>query len=100
MSTDSEKQWRIDNARHLRGLQLKFQPYVRWSDNWDHDHCSACWATFAQFDGPDVQHAGYATCDDYPKGARYDWVCSTCFAELQEDMQWFTKPNPGDTPRE
>jgi hypothetical protein len=45
-------------------------------------------AKFAEFDGADIQHEGYATCDDYPKGARYEWVCSTCFADLQDEMKW------------
>jgi len=88
MNVDLDKQWRIDNARPLRGLRLQFQSYTRWSDTWDHDHCAACGAKFAQSEEPDAQHAGYATRDDYRKGARYDWVCSTCFADLKGDMQW------------
>jgi hypothetical protein len=85
MTADPDKQWRIDNARHLRGVRLKFQPYTRWSETWDHDHCAGCWATFAEFEGPDILHEGYATCDDYAKGARYDWVCKTCFADLKNE---------------
>lgn len=90
MKAGPDKQWRIDNARHLRGVRLKFQPYIRWSETWDHDHCAACWAKFAELAGTDIQHEGYATCDDYPKGARYDWVCVTCFADLKDEMQWAT----------
>lgn len=88
MTASPGKQWRIDNARHLRGVRLQFRSYTRWSESWDHDHCAACWATFAEFEGPDIQHEGYATCDDYPKGAQYDWVCPTCFADLKDEMQW------------
>jgi hypothetical protein len=88
--TDSadDKEWRIQKARWIKGQPLKFQPYVRWSETWDHDHCAACWATFAEFDGPDIQHEGYATTDTYPRGARYEWVCSACFDDLKDDMQW------------
>jgi hypothetical protein len=88
MTVRPEDQWRVDNARHLRGLRLEFQRYTRWSERWDHDHCAACWAKLAEFDGPDIQYAGYATRDDYPKGARYDWVCVTCFNDLREEMGW------------
>jgi len=43
---------------------------------------------FAEFEGADIQHEGYATCDDYPKGACYEWVCSDCFKDLKEEMKW------------
>ena len=88
MTTDPDKQWRIDNARLLKGVRLQFRRYTRWNETWDHDHCAACWATFAEYDGPDFQHEGYATCDDYPRGACYDWICQSCFADLKEDMGW------------
>jgi hypothetical protein len=90
MNVDLEKQWRIANARHLRGQRLKFQSYTCWSDTWDHDHRAPCGVKLTQSDEPDVQHAGYATCDDYRKGARYDWVCSTCFTDLKDDLQWIS----------
>ena len=88
MTTDRDKQWRIDNAQHLKGVGLRFEPFARPSDSWDHDHCAACWAKFAEFDGPNIQQQGYATCEDYPRGARYDWICSTCFADLKDEMEW------------
>lgn len=88
MAGNPDKQWRIDNAHHLRGVRLRFQRYTRWSERWDHDHCAACFATFAEIDGPEVLHEGYATCEDYRLGARYDWVCATCFADLKGEMEW------------
>jgi hypothetical protein len=81
-------QWRLDNASHLAGLSLHLRPYARWSDSWDHDHCAACWAKFAEFDGPEIIHEGYATGADYPKGAGYEWVCPTCFADLASALRW------------
>ena len=66
----------------------KFQPYVRWSKTWDHDYCAACMVKFMEADGPDIQREGYATTAEYPRGARYEWVCSECFADLKDDMQW------------
>jgi hypothetical protein len=58
------------------------------SKEWDHDHCSACWATFADIEGPEILHEGYATTADYKLGADYDWICPTCFAELRDVMNW------------
>jgi hypothetical protein len=82
--------WRVDNAQHLKGFTLHFKKYTRWSETWDHDHCAGCWAKFAEVDGPDIQHQGYATGPDYPKGANYDWVCEDCFRELKDVMGWKT----------
>jgi hypothetical protein len=80
--------WRIRNCEILRGLALRRKTYRKWSESWDHDHCAACWATFAEVDGPEIQHEGYATCEDYKHGADYDWVCVTCFSELKDEMGW------------
>jgi hypothetical protein len=90
MTMDPNKQWRLDNANRLNGLRLQFRRYKRWSESWDHDHCAACWAKFAEFHGPDILHQGYATGDDYPKGACYEWICETCFQDLKNDMRWST----------
>jgi hypothetical protein len=88
VSDNPDNQWRIDNAQHLKGLRLQFRPYARWSESWDHDHCAACWKKFAESEGEDIQHEGYATGDDYPRGACYEWVCSDCFNALKNEMQW------------
>jgi hypothetical protein len=90
MSADPNKQWRIDNAHHLKGTRLRFLHYTRWSETWDHDHCSGCMVRFAEFEveGEEVQHDGFATCEDYKHGARYAWVCRTCFEDLKEEMGW------------
>ena len=89
--------WRLDNARHLAGFALRRRRYQRWSDDWDHDHCAACWAKFAQGDEPGILREGYATGEDDPRGAGYDWVCETCFAELQPELGW-TSPDTPDEP--
>lgn len=88
MSTVDANQWRIDNASHLKGIGLQLRRYTRWSESWDHDHCAGCWAKFAEFDGPDIQHEGYTTCDDYRLGACYEWVCQKCFEDLKNEMNW------------
>jgi hypothetical protein len=92
MSAENPKQWRIDNASHLKGVRFQFRQYTRRSESWDHDHCSACYVKFAEFDGPDIQHMGYATEDDYKFGAEYEWVCQACFDDLQNDLGWIASP--------
>jgi hypothetical protein len=66
--------WRIQNCKMLRGVKLQRKRYRKPSESWNHDHCAACWATFAEFDGPEIQH--------------YDWVCVRCFSELKDEMGW------------
>lgn len=88
MTASPDKQWRIDNASRLKGSRLQFRRYTRWSESWDHDHCAACCAKLAEFEGPDIQHEGYATCDDYPEGPCHEWVCQTCYDDLKEDLEW------------
>jgi hypothetical protein len=85
---DPDKQWRIDNAARLKGQRLAFHRYTQPSETWDHDHCAACWVKFAEFEGPDILHHGFATGADYQHGALYEWVCETCFKDLKHDMQW------------
>ena len=84
MSVEDPKEWRLANARHLRAARLQFRRYTRWSETWDHDHCSACWAKFAEFDGPDIQREGYATADR--RGTGYEWICRECFEDLKDDL--------------
>jgi hypothetical protein len=86
--------WRIDNARHLMGLTLHFREWLRPRPDWDHDHCAACGVKLADFDGPDIQRSGYATGDDYPKGAGYDWICADCFRDLKDAMKWSASGTP------
>ncbi len=81
-------QWRIDNAEHLANLSLHFQRYTKWSESWDHDHCAARWAKFAEFDGPDILHEGYAAGSDYRYGAANEWVCPQCFTDLAGVLGW------------
>jgi hypothetical protein len=88
VTADPDKQWRIDSARHLKGVSFIFRRYAPWSESWDHDHCAACGAKFAVFEAPDILHEGFATSDAFANGAAYEWVCPTCFADLKDTMQW------------
>jgi ribosomal protein S18 acetylase RimI-like enzyme len=78
--------WRLNNARALKGMSLirhAFHPYER---TWDHENCSGCWAKFMEEGRPDVLNEGYSTYTEY------DWVCGNCFEELRGAMQWKLAP--------
>jgi hypothetical protein len=77
--------WRIDFAKGLKGYSFRWKRYYRWSEEWDHDHCAACAATFALGYGLEE---GFAVTEEYPHGADYDWVCKECFDDLREIMGW------------
>jgi hypothetical protein len=82
---DDDSDWRLTNqADYLTGVELRRQTYRRPPHNpdWDHDHCSFCWAKFAVEDRPEVLHEGYCTLDEY------NWVCTGCFADFREMFGW------------
>jgi hypothetical protein len=80
--------WRLDQVQHLHGQKLVRLRYKRYSETWDHDHCSACNAKFFEQDGAGTQPEGYTTGPDYSKGREYEWVCVRCFDELKDEMSW------------
>ena len=78
--------WRINNARALKGASLirhAFHPDLR---SWDHENCSGCWAKFSEEGRPDVLNEGYSTYTEY------DWVCGNCYEELRGPMHWKLAP--------
>lgn len=79
----------MQQASTLRGAALRFRKYRRFSEEWDHDHCAVCWVKFAEWDGSNILHEGYATTAEYEWGGEnYDWVCPRCFELLKSDMEW------------
>jgi len=101
--------WRADSARSLQGHKLQRRTWQRWTPEWDHDHCSGCGAKFTDHPQiPDGLREGYTTTSEDSRGAGYEWVCLTCFADLREEMGWIEvppeegpivkrNPNEGDT---
>jgi hypothetical protein len=79
---------KTDYIQHLNGARLQWRRYEHRSTTTDHDHCNVCFATFSDFERPDILHEGYTTCDEYPKGECYEWVCQSCFERLQFEMGW------------
>jgi hypothetical protein len=82
------KEARMSLASDLRDVAFIKKRYRQYSPDWDHDHCAACWTKFAEWDGPDILHEGYATTAEYERGEDYDWVCPICFDELRDEMGW------------
>ena len=81
----AQDDWRLQGQEEfLTGVRLyhrKYRHYAR-NPNWDHDHCSFCWAEFMIESQPDVLHQGYSTADDYY------WVCEKCFEDFKELFRW------------
>jgi len=74
-----------DYVEHLRGQTFWRSSWVRPHADWDHDHCAVCWANFSE--APELNE-GYTTGPDHKHGARYEWVCETCFNKLRDRMGW------------
>ena len=83
-----ERDWLIDVAGHLKGQSLRRKMWTRWSERWDHDHCTVCGAKFAEFEGADIQKEGYATTESYTRGTDYEWVCLECFSKFKDKLNW------------
>jgi hypothetical protein len=78
----------------LRGLSFRLAAY-KTEIHGDHDHCSACWQKLMEKEWPGLQHEGYVTRYSIPNGSgdwQWNWVCSKCFSDLRETMQWTVEP--------
>lgn len=66
--------------------------YYRWSENWDHDHCEFCWATFSVPGSgsslPGTLNEGYAQTAYGTFPDDYRWVCPECFERIHELAEW------------
>lgn len=94
--------WRLQGQeRYLQGVSLRFKRYVTLDENWDHDHCSFCWAKFMDeqnVNAPsDSLHEGYATLASEKRGEDYYWICETCFNDFKEQFHWKLVPTTSET---
>jgi len=87
------KDWRLENLEtnpDLLGAKFVRKPYRAYRPDWEHDHCAGCWARLiepgVEIEGEPSLHEGYAVTEEYPRGADYEWVCPSCFAEFGQDM--------------
>ena len=74
-----QNDWRLTSQeKYLMNAQLRKQPYVAPSPQWDHDHCEFCWAKFMEGEHGDVLHEGYCTKDEKC------WICEQCYQDFKE----------------
>jgi hypothetical protein len=51
MTNDND--WRLGVQHdYLIGVSVRFKRYSKWSESWEHDHCSFCWAKLMEEDDP------------------------------------------------
>ena len=100
----ADDDWRLGGQEFLQGAALRWGPWRRPSTNpdWDHDHCTFCWATFMEAGDPFAEAAtlteGYTTTSEHPQGDGYHWVCARCFADFAERFEWrVIEPPPPDS---
>lgn len=101
MSADDD--WRLGGQeRYLQGATLHWAAWHRPASNpnWDHDHCSFCWARFIEAGDPNLAAddltEGYTTTADHEHGDGYHWVCQPCFRDFVERFQWrVVEPDSG-----
>lgn len=113
--SSSRKDWLIKQLRHYSGFVFRWQRWQNLSPNWNHDHCQACWARFAE--RPEewndlVFVEGWVTL--WPTGAnqtepvrdngmafvpspklngfQLDWICPSCFESAREELGFVIDP--------
>jgi hypothetical protein len=108
--------WRFDRLKNLRGKTFRYIKYRSPSQEWSHDHCEGCWAKFAEYNGPDILHEGYAHARPYEErpepefitkckeqgmrclprppveGYEFLWVCPQCFEDFRELLVFRLEP--------
>jgi hypothetical protein len=78
---------RREPGDYLFGMAFRRKSYSAPGKTWDHDHCAFCWAKFADFEGDEILHEGYASVENAKWRADYHWICPSCFDEFEEKMQ-------------
>jgi len=82
--------WRLlDQDTYLTSVPLERRTYHRESEDWNHDHCEFCNATFSEFPGD--LHVGYTTLDSYY------WICDKCFNDFKDLFRWKVIPGANET---
>jgi hypothetical protein len=121
MATDEKREHLIERLNQYRGFVFRWQAYAQRSPDWDHDHCSGCWARFAE--RPDewtdtVHTEGWVTLwptrgspeseeelvakfrsvgqrlVPSPKlhGFQLDWICPNCFEIGRSELAFLDDP--------
>ncbi len=77
--------WRLrGQEEYLNNAVLYYIPFKPFSEQWDHEHCDFCWATFSL--GTDDLKEGYCTKPQNER--RAVWICSECYEDFKEMFNW------------
>jgi hypothetical protein len=103
-----KRDYKLLQLKHMEGCTFRLLRYKAPSAEWNHDHCQACWAKFAEYDDSNIQHEGYCTSvpvldspdsefiagvkksgkvfikEPSPGGFALHWVCRKCFEEYRD----------------
>ena len=90
-----EDDWRLQSQeKYLKGVAIWWKKYTRYSERWDHDHCSFCWAEFSE-DEAGALREGYTSEGDY------HWICEQCFEDFKDLFDWeLMRTKESDAPNE
>ncbi len=76
-----ENDWRLQGQEtYLRDKTLYHKKYVKFSDEWEHEHCEFCGEKISEYDGD--LNEGYCTEDE-----KY-WICKECYNDFKETFNW------------
>ena len=76
-----ENDWRLQRQEtYLRDKTLYHKKCVKFSDEWEHEHCEFCGEKISEYDGD--LNEGYCTKDE-----KY-WICEECYNDFKEMFNW------------
>lgn len=80
-----DNDWRLfrEQDKYLHGVTLIKQLYKSNNPFNDHDHCEFCMAKFGK--GNNELKQGYST----ENGSI--WICSQCYEDFKEQLEWNVK---------
>jgi hypothetical protein len=102
--------WRLETNEEpwMHGAQLRWTRFEPLTEDWDHEHCTLCWASF-DVDGEDSLREGYlfrpaplqesrASEEErttYAERGRIvaapsddSWICPACFDDFLSHFGW------------
>ena len=77
----------LGNEEKLKNIPLYYIPFQPLSENWDHEHCTFCWAKFYLHE--ECLQEGYCTRPQNSRDA--DWICPECYEDFKEMFGWKVK---------
>jgi hypothetical protein len=85
----NQDDWRLSRPRkYLQGIELQWEKFIPYREEYDSDHCEFCWAKFMDAVHPDFLREGYTTPN------HYYWICKNCFEDFRDLFQWKVRTHP------